>query len=214
MRLETDSRLLFIGDSITDCNRSRPIGKGGLTSGLGDGYVNLVYGALTAMYPENHIHVMNTGISGNTVRDLAARWESDALALLPDWTSVMIGINDVWRQFDGLWKPEQFISHNEFTNTLGRLVAQIRPHLKGLVLMSPYYLQTDEQDAMRQRMDIYRTAVSTLAEQHDAIYVDTQKALDGVLRYVDAGQLSHDRVHMGIVGHTVLAQAFLKAIGC
>ena len=27
-------------------------------------------------------------------------WKADVLDLRPDWLSVMIGINDVWRQFD------------------------------------------------------------------------------------------------------------------
>ncbi|MFN8378973.1 MAG: GDSL-type esterase/lipase family protein [Anaerolineae bacterium] len=44
--------------------------------------------------------VINMGVGGNTVRDLAARWESDVTALNPDWLSICIGINDVWRQFD------------------------------------------------------------------------------------------------------------------
>ena len=42
------------------------------------------------------------GVSGNTVRILAARWDTDVVALEPEWLAVMIGINDVWRQFDGV----------------------------------------------------------------------------------------------------------------
>ena len=56
--------------------------------------------ALGSGDPPHSIRVLNTGVSGNTVRDLDARWQRDALDLKPDWLSVMIGINDVWRQFD------------------------------------------------------------------------------------------------------------------
>ena len=40
------------------------------------------------------------GLSGNTIRDLSDRWDSKYYELKPDWLSIMIGINDVWRQFD------------------------------------------------------------------------------------------------------------------
>jgi lysophospholipase L1-like esterase len=68
---------------------------------LGTGYVSFVDSMLGAKLPEVPVRVLNTGISGNRVTDLEARWQSDVLDLEPDWLSVMIGINDVWRQFDG-----------------------------------------------------------------------------------------------------------------
>ena len=213
MILPSDCRLLFIGDSITDCGRARPVGESSEANGLGNGYVSLVNALLTAAYPKKHIRVMNTGISGNTVRDLRNRWRTDVISLRPDWVTIMIGINDVWRQFDGLWQPEQFISITEFRATLEHLVETIRPDLNGLVLMSPYYLQTDGSDAMRQTMDSYRAVVADLAQTHSAVFVDTQVAFDHILVHVPAVHLSGDRIHMGTVGHMILAQAFLKEIG-
>ena len=99
MLMEPKSKLVMIGDSITDCERARPYGEG-LFGAIGKGYVSLVDALLTAAYPELGIRVVNMGTSGNTVRDLSARWQSDVLDLKPDWLSVMIGINDVWRQYD------------------------------------------------------------------------------------------------------------------
>ena len=84
-----------IGDSITDCER-----REGLFQGVGKGYAALVDGMLQAAYPELSIRVTDMGIGGNTVRDLQARWQTDVLDLNPDWLTVMIGINDVWRRFD------------------------------------------------------------------------------------------------------------------
>ena len=55
---------------------------------------------LGAVYPERMIRVINMGVSGNTTRDLKARWQRDVLDLKPDWLSIMIGANDVWRQYD------------------------------------------------------------------------------------------------------------------
>lgn len=105
MHIEPNSKLLMIGDSITDCGRGQPVGEA-FKDGLGNGYVSLVNALLTSTYPAHRIRVMNTGTSGNTVLDLAERWQTDVLALRPDWLSVMIGINDVWRQFDSPLQTE------------------------------------------------------------------------------------------------------------
>ena len=106
MLIEAGSKLVMIGDSITDCDRSRPVGEG-LFGAEGKGYVGLVKGLLGAIYPDKKIRVVNMGLSGNTVRDLDKRWQSDVVDLKPDWLSIMIGINDVWRQFNSAPNPDQ-----------------------------------------------------------------------------------------------------------
>ncbi|MEA3438964.1 MAG: GDSL family lipase, partial [Chloroflexota bacterium] len=74
MKIKPRSRLLFIGDSITDCGRVRPVGEGETPELLGNGYVSLVDAALKATYPDYGIHTINMGVSGDTVRDLKLRW--------------------------------------------------------------------------------------------------------------------------------------------
>ena len=81
--------MLFIGDLITDCGRTRPLGQRS-GNGLGQGYVSLIDSILGAAIPERPLRVLNTGIGGNRVTDLAARWQTDVLDLEPHWLSVMI----------------------------------------------------------------------------------------------------------------------------
>lgn len=211
MVIGTGSRLLFIGDSITDAGRARPVGE--WRDGLGNGYVAHVDALLQAAAPEKRIRVMNTGISGNTVRDLAARWKTDVLDLRPDWLSIMIGINDVWRQFDSPLHPERHVLPDEYRRTLGELVERTRKSLRGLVLMTPYYIEPARSDPMRARMDEYSAIVRDLAGRFDAVLVDTQAAFDEVLRHVYPAALAWDRVHPAAAGHMVIARAFLKAVG-
>ncbi len=210
MLIQPNSKLLFIGDSITDCGRARPIGEG---DGLGDGYVSLVNAALGSSAPPHGIRVLNTGISGNTVRDLDARWQRDALDLKPDWLSVMIGINDVWRQFDSPLEMEKHVSLEEYSTLLDKLIGAARPQLKGLILMTPYFIEPDRSDAMRSMMDQYGAAARGLAEKHQAVFVDTQSAFDAVLRSTPPASLAADRVHPNLTGHMILARAFLRAVG-
>lgn len=212
MLLEPKSKLVMIGDSITDCERAKPVGEG-LFGAIGKGYVSLVDALLTAAYPELGIRVVNMGISGNTVRDLKSRWQTDVMDLKPDWLSIMIGINDVWRQYDLPAQTEQHVYIEEYEETLEQLVAGTRPHLQGLVLMTPFYIEPNAADPMRGTMDKYGEAVKRVAAKYDARIVDTQAAFNKVLAHLYPGTLAWDRVHPNMAGHAVLARAFLKEIG-
>lgn len=212
MLLEPKSKLVMIGDSITDCDRARPYGEG-LFGAIGKGYVSLVDALLTAAYPEFGIRVVNMGTSGNTVRDLSARWQSDVLELKPDWLSIMIGINDVWRQYDLPAQTEQHVYIEEYEQTLEQLIVRTRPQLQGLVLMTPFYIEPNEADPMRSTMDQYGEVIKRLAAKYDARFVDTQAAFNRVLTHIYPATLAWDRVHPNMAGHAVLARAFLQAIG-
>jgi len=215
MRIEANSNLLFIGDSITDCGRARPVGEANPWNWgeLGSGYVRDVAALLGATYPERPIRVRNVGSSGNTVRDLAARWKPDVLELNPDWLSIMIGINDVWRQFDSPLAPERAVPLQEYAETLWSLVHRTRPRLKGLVLMTPFVVDANPNDPMRQRMDEYGGAVREIAEEFEAVFVDTQAAFDALLAHCHPASVAWDRIHCGPVGHMTLARAFLAGVG-
>jgi lysophospholipase L1-like esterase len=211
MKIHSNSTLLMIGDSITDCGRARPIGES-VGGDLGNGYVGLIHALLTATCPRQHIRIRNTGISGNTVRDLAARWQSDVLDLKPDWLSIMIGINDVWRQFDAPLQTEWHVSLAEYASVLEQLVRATRPQLKGLVLMTPYFIEPNRVDPMRAMMDRYGEVVRQLAGQYQAILIDTQASFECVLTEVHPLALASDRIHPTLAGHMILARAFLKAL--
>lgn len=210
--IQPNSKLLMIGDSITDCGRARDVAEatGDL---LGSGYVSLVNALLGATYPKYGIHVVNTGIGGETVRDLKARWQRDVLDLKPDWLSIMIGINDVWRHFDNVPMPAGQVSEQEYEQTLDELVRITLPGLKGLVLMTPYFIEPHRTDPMRKLMDRYGDIVRGLARKYKAVCVDTQAAMDLVLKDVHPMSLAQDRVHPNLIGHMILARAFLKEIG-
>src|SRR4051794_38134533 len=93
LQLTRQSRLLFIGDSITDCGREADAEK------VGHGYVRLVRDWLLARDAANCPQVINMGTSGNKIPDLLRRWDRDVIGQNPDVLSIMIGINDVWHGF-------------------------------------------------------------------------------------------------------------------
>lgn len=211
MKIDANSKLIMIGDSITDAGRVRPVGEG-LFEALGHGYVSFVAGLLGAVCPEKRIRAVNMGTSGNTIRDIKARWQEDVVALDPDWVSLMIGINDVWRQFDSPLQSELHVSLDEYEATLDELIGSTMPRLEGFVLMTPYVIEPNRKDAMRETMDRYGEAVRRAAQKHGAVIVDTQAAFDEVLQNVHPMSLAWDRVHPNVTGHMIITRAFLNAI--
>lgn len=213
LRFEAKTKLVMIGDSITDVGRARPIGEGRADDALGRGYVMMVDALLGAVYPERLIRVLNMGISGNTTRDLKARWQTDVLDLKPDWVSIMIGANDVWRQYDSPKQTERHVLVDEYERNLVELVTLTKPLVKGLVLMTPFYLEPNRQDPMRATMDKYAAVVRRVAAAQGAVLVDTQAAFDRVLEVYYPATINWDRVHPNPTGSAVLARAFLSSVG-
>jgi lysophospholipase L1-like esterase len=211
MLLPPRAKVLFIGDSITDCERARPVGEG-LFGAIGKSYVGLLEGLLGAAYPAHALRLVNMGISGNTVLDLQARWQQDVLDLRPDWVAVMIGVNDVWRQFDCPRQTEIHVSPETYANTLDALVSQTLPRVQGMFLLAPFYLEPHRGDAMRARMDVYGGLMRQVAARHGVRFIDTQAAFDPVLEHMHPNAIAWDRVHPNIIGHAVIARAFLAAI--
>jgi lysophospholipase L1-like esterase len=125
----------------------------------------------------------------------------------------MIGINDVWRQFDSSLKAEVQIYPEEFESTLGRLIERTRPAVKGMVLMTPFFIEPSRQDAMRSKMDQYGKIVRKLSERFDAVFVDTQSAFDRALEFSHSAAIAWDRVHPNQMGHMIIACAFLDGVG-
>ena len=179
--------------------------------GLGDGYVSFVDSILATWHPEVSIRVLNTGISGHTITDLESRWQRDVLDLSPDWLSVMIGINDVWQQFSNQPGPNK-TKIEQYENIYRKLLNQTRHDLKGLILMSPYFIESDPSNLMRKHMDAYSSVVEELAHEFDALFVDTQAAFDRYLVHRPAQSLSDDRIHPNRTGHMIIANAFLESI--
>ena len=212
MLFEAHDTVLFIGDSISDYERARPVGEG-LFNAWGRSYVACAGALLGCMYPELGLRVVNMGISGNQVRDLEARWQTDVIDRKPDWVSVLIGINDVWRQFDSPYIPETHVSPEQFEETYERLIKRTLPLVKGMILMTPYYMEPNRGDAMRARMDEYGTIVKKLAGKYGLTTVDLQAGWDELFQYMHSTNIAWDRVHPNQTGCMYIAKQFLKAVG-
>ena len=129
-------RVVFAGDSVTDMGSERPVGEG-LFDNLGRSYVRVIENMLMAWYPKLNIRITNSGISGNTSKDLLERFDRDVVELNPQWVSICIGINDVWRQFDVPACRDYAVSVEEYEKNLETMILKIRGKVKGIFICTP-----------------------------------------------------------------------------
>lgn len=208
MIFEHMDRIVFAGDSVTDMGSAQPVGEGGAEN-VGRSYVRILENMLGTWYPEIYLRITNSGISGNTSRDLLNRFDRDVTALHPDWVSICIGINDVWRQFDCPAIPDYQVMPEEYEANVEKMILTVKDNVKGVFLLTPYYMEPNPEDWMRKRMDEYGRICRKLAEKHGCILVDLQEAFDRYFRYRHSSYIAWDRVHPNQVGATVIARAFL-----
>ena len=207
IEIKHTDRIVFIGDSITDAGR--------LLRGykpFGHGYVHFAANQLLAKYPDYNLEIINTGISGNTIRDLKSRWERDCIKHNPDIISILIGINDVWRQHKS--RLDEAVPLDEYESTYKKLLSRVREKENiQLILMEPFMFCDDYNNPMYKDLQNYIASVHRLAKQFDALLVPLQKSINEIIERVSPERWSDDMVHPYIWAHCWIAQRWLEATG-
>lgn len=209
MIFEDLDRIVFAGDSVTDMGSANPVGEG-LFDNVGRSYVRVIENMLAVYYPERRIRVTNSGISGNTSRDLLQRFDRDVVDLKPDWVSICIGINDVWRQFDSPAILSDAVDTEEYEKNVEQMILKVKDSVKGIFILTPYYMEPNREDMMRKRMDEYGAICKKLADKYGCIFVDFQQMYEDYCKIRHSSYIAWDRIHPNQVGATLMAREFLK----
>ncbi|MBH0156470.1 SGNH/GDSL hydrolase family protein [Fictibacillus sp. 5RED26] len=192
-----EMKIIFIGDSITASNKNTDADR------LGDGYVRMIKEVLP-----KEVTVINKGVNGHRVTDLAFRWQRDVIDLEPDLLSVSIGINDVWRQLDS---PQmQQIDVTQFEEVYRGLLSQLSTKTK-LVLMEPTIIKENTESQGNQLLMPYVEVVRKLATEFDAVLVPTHEIFLNHLNKKPDVSLTTDGVHMRRKGNELMAKTWLEA---
>ena len=209
MIFENYDRVVFAGDSVTDMQSCQPVGEG-LFENLGRSYVRVIENYLVSGYPELNIRVTNSGTSGNTSRELLERFDRDVVDLNPDWVSICIGINDVWRQFDTPAMLDAQVQPDEYEKNVEEMILKVKDKVKGVFILSPYYIEANRADFMRARMDQYGAICKKLSDKYGCRFVDFQKMYEDFCKIRHSSCIAWDRVHPNQMGATMMAKEFLK----
>ena len=159
-------------------------------------------------YPELRLRITNSGISGNTSRALLMRFERDVTGLNPDYVSICIGINDVWRQFDCPAMPGAQVGLEDYKNNVEQMILTLKGNVKGIFICTPYYMEPNRNDMMRARMDEYSEVCRKLAEKYDCVLIDFQAMFDQYFKIRHSTCIAWDRVHPNQMGATLMAREF------
>jgi lysophospholipase L1-like esterase len=207
--LNPDQTILFIGDSITDADRESRDYKP-----FGFGYVHFIANFLLAKYPTYNLNIVNRGISGNTITDLEARWQRDCLDSKPDILSILIGVNDVWRQFATEAELPYAVFADEYESIYRRLLDEVKQKCNSrIVICEPFMFCDDFDNPMLTQLRRYIETVRRLAVEFNAVLVPLQKSIDERIKEVPPQNWSDDMVHPHLWAHAWIAQQWLIATG-
>jgi len=207
MMIRAKDRILFQGDSITDCGRdySSP-------ESLGNGYAMMAAGTLSSLFRTDPPICFNRGISGNRAKDLVARWQVDCLDLQPDILSIMIGINDTWRRYDSNDPTSTEYYELNYRKLLEQSIAAL-PSIK-IIMMDPFVLPVpDDRKAWREDLDPKIEVVRRLALEFGATRVPLDALLKAACQQQPPVYWAEDGVHPSHPGHALIARHWLDAVG-
>lgn len=206
--LKPEQTILFIGDSITDAGRFEPTYQP-----YGFGYVHFTAYTLLAKYPDYNLKIINTGISGDTIFDLKLRWEKDCIEHKPDILSVLIGVNDLWRQHAEPERLPEAVYPKEYESIYRHLLSQVKEECNSqLVIMEPFMFCEEKENQMLKDLRLYISIVHKMAEEFDARLVPMQSFIDEQIKKVPQEKWSDDFVHPCPWAHAWISQRWLEGV--
>ena len=206
-------RILFQGDSITDCDRRRED-----DAHVGTGYALLVKSQLGVDNP-GKFEFFTKGISGNRIVDLYARIKSDIINLNPDYISILIGVNDVWHEFG----RHNGVDADKFEKIYCMLIEELREELPDvkIMIMEPFCLKgvgTQNTEEEPDKWNVFNTEVrkraekaKKVAEKYNLTFVELQNVFDKATEIIDDTYWLVDGVHPTAMGHQLIKREWMKA---
>lgn len=197
-------KILFQGDSITDCGRSRDD-----INDLGPGYPKYVAEYLQASYPQYNFEFINKGIGGHQTKDLLARWQEDAVELQPDIITILVGINDTWHHCE----HKDWIDNKVYEANYRSILEDIKNKTKAkIVMLEQFVCEFPDFEVFHYDMEEKIRITRKLARE----YADRFIPLDGIFAAAsvttDMAELTQEGVHPTDKGHQLIASYCFNAI--
>jgi len=209
--LKSGEKILFIGDSITDCGRLEE------NVPLGNGYVKIFSDIMTVREPKKEIQIVNRGISGQTISELKERWHEDVLNHSPDWLSIKIGINDVHRYL--MEDRYSYLTSEVYGKIYDQLLAKTKEKLQKckILLIDPFYICKDTfNDTFREQvlkvLPDFIDVVQKLSEKYETLHVQSHELFQRQLKYQHVDKYCDEPVHPNSAGHFLIAEAVYREL--
>ena len=198
--------VVFQGDSITDAGRDKRN-----YHELGRGYPKYAAEKLTAACPEIDFEFINFGISGNRTCQLFDRLYEDGLAFEPDVISILIGINDIWHRYGS---HKIATTDEQIATNYRAILERIKRETNAKIMMlSPYILDCEDKEPMREDLQRLLPIVRALAKEFADVYVDLDVEFAKALPVQPEPKFySADGVHPNQNGAEFIGDLYAKAL--
>lgn len=200
--------ILFQGDSITDCHRNKEV-----SNSLGAGYAFMTAGKIHMDYPGQY-DCLNRGISGNRVVDLYARIKKDAINLKPDIMTVLIGVNDVWHEFN----KQNGVSNDKFAMILEMFLQEFTeacPDTK-IFILEPFVLPGSANEEFYEEfyheVRLRAATCKAIAKKWNLPFIPLQEDMAYRAAQSKAADVLGDGVHPTSCGHELISRKLYSAL--
>ena len=200
-------KILFQGDSITDAGRARDN-----NINIGDGYPLLVKASLGFENPGKY-EFFNRGISGNRIVDVYARIKNDIINIKPDVMSILIGVNDVWHEFE---ESPNGVDAEKYYKIYDMLIEEVKtalPDIK-IIIIEPFVLKASatENNWATFNFEVKKRAemAKKISEKYNLPYIELQKGFDELSKKAEESYWLADGVHPTAMGHEYIKNEWIK----
>lgn len=205
--LKKDSRILFLGDSITDVkfNRRKRFSIKG----------NKIYALQLKKRLKKYsseLDIKIKGIASNRTYHVYDRLTADCINLKPDIIIMLIGVNDAWENYvpedyQPLLRPME-----PHIREIYRRIKTELPDTQILYLM-PFMIDAVEEKApFHIKLDEYREILKAIAIENGAKVIDLQAVFNEMQKTIDPSKLAVDGIHPTNLGHKIIADAIEKEL--
>lgn len=211
-------KILFQGDSLTDCGRDRT-GNDPVRA-YGCGYVNLIASRLMCDHPGTVVY--NRAYNGSRIADTYSRWIEDALNVDCNILSILTGVNDIGfgiRMNQGAdakkFRMIYELMINEALENNDRLT---------LVLCEPFLfkIENNTPEAGRDIVENWelwngqlierQNIVRELADKYKAVFVPFAEQFKEAFMKAPPEHWSIDCIHATNAGHELMARTWLECV--
>ena len=205
--LKKDSKVLFIGDSITDVKFNFRF----MHKIKGRNIYALQLKKRFRKY-SNDIKVDIKGIASNRTYHLYDRLTADCINLKPDVIIMLIGVNDAWENYGPENYPPLLRPMEPHMREIYRRIRAELPDTQVLYLMPFLIDAVEEKLPFHKTLDEFREVLKGLAEENGALLLDLQQVFYDEQKNTDPKKLAVDGIHPTNLGHKVMADAIEKLI--
>lgn len=196
-------RLVFTGDSITDCDRLWDEEQ----EKLGCGYVRMIREQLSEA-EAGTVQVINRGHNGYTAFQMRQRWEEDCISLQPDVLTILVGINDlsIYLCGAGGYDGEGFGRHAE------QLLREAREKTGArIILMEPFlFPKPAEYRSWMPELGTFRETLGRLSKRYGTEWIPLWDVFRAAQEQYPVDALTTDGIHLTALGHEIIADEWMK----